>query len=193
MSCKKLICLVLLLFAISTSAADFAANIAALINPAKLATLRSRGANPRVQKCVYWLEQSRIEGQNPNQVASEAVAKAGYKKEAATITELSLLRNMDIAGKLGCLDETGLADMRRGKAPKVRKGPYTGDILSVDHVIPRAVCPELDNVIANLELLPLRVNESKNAKIGDRQRALAKRFRDAGLLSAAGFKAVEAH
>jgi hypothetical protein len=38
------------------------------------------------------------------------------------------------------------------------------------------VVPEVDNVIANLELMPLRMNESKNAKIGDRQRDMAKRF-----------------
>ena len=30
-------------------------------------------------------------------------------------------------------------------------------------IIPRAVVPELDNVIANLELMPLRMNESKSA------------------------------
>jgi hypothetical protein len=29
----------------------------------------------------------------------------------------------------------------------------------VDHIIPRAVVPELDNVIANLELMPLHLNE----------------------------------
>ena len=48
------------------------------------------------------------------------------------------------------------------------------------------------NVIANLELLPLKLNESKNDKIGDRQRDMAKKFHAAGLLSAAGLKAVEA-
>ncbi len=53
----------------------------------------------------------------------------------------------------------------------------------MDHIIPRAVCPELDNVIANLELMPLRMNESKNAKVGERQLSLAKTFRAAGLLS----------
>ena len=73
----------------------------------------------------------------------------------------------------------------------MRKGPYAGDIAFVDHIIPRAVAPELDNVIANLELLPLKVNESKNDKIGDRQRHMAKKFHAAGLLSAAGLKAVE--
>ena len=56
--------------------------------------------------------------------------------------------------------------------------------------IPRAVCPELDNVIANLELLPLSVNESKNDKVGDRQVSMAKAFHSAGLLSDKGFKQV---
>ena len=84
----------------------------------------------------------------------------------------------------------GLAEMRKGKSPTVRKGPYKGDQLSVDHIIPKAVCPELDNVIANLELMPLRMNESKNAKIGSRQRSLAMQLREAGLLPSVGFKAV---
>jgi hypothetical protein len=72
----------------------------------------------------------------------------------------------------------------------VRKGPYKGDELSVDHIIPRAVVPELDNVIANLELMPLRVNERKNDKIGERQRDLAKKLHKAGLLSTKGRQAV---
>jgi len=83
---------------------------------------------------------------------------------AASPTKEALPRNLDIAGKLGCLDADGLAEMRRGKAPTVRRGPYRGQELSVDHIIPRSVCPELDNVIANLELLPLGVNERKDAK-----------------------------
>jgi hypothetical protein len=100
---------------------------------------------------------------------------------------------LDIAEKLGCLDEAGLSEMRQGKSPTVRKGPYSGDQLSVDHIIPRAIVPELDNCIANLELMPLRVNESKNAKIGSRQRSLAKQLNEAGLLSYAGLKAVSRH
>jgi len=47
------------------------------------------------------------------------------------------------------------------------------------------------SAIANLELMPLRLNERKNAEVGDRQRALAKRLREAGLLSARGLSAVD--
>jgi hypothetical protein len=44
--------------------------------------------------------------------------------------------------------------------------------------------------IANLEMMPLRMNEQKKAKIGDRQRDLAKKFYQAGLLSRKGLEAV---
>ena len=81
--------------------------------------------------------------------------------------------------------------MRKGKAPTVRKGPCKSDRLSVDHTIARAAVPELDNCIANLELMPLRMNESKNAKIGSRQKSLAKQFHAAGLLSTSGLNEVE--
>ena len=169
---------------------DYAQHIADLIDPSKLATLGERGANPRVQKAAYWLATARKEAAKPAKVLDRAVALAGYKKAAAKLTKNALLRNLDIAEKLGCLDDAGLAAMRRGKAATVRKGPYKGDELSVDHIVPRAVVPELDNVIANLELMPLRMNESKNDKIGDRQRDTAKKFYRAGLLSKRGLQAV---
>src|SRR5437879_187191 len=90
----------------------------------------------------------------------------------------------------GLLDKAVLAEMRRGRAATVRRGPYKGDQLSVDHIIPRAVVPELDNVIANLELMPLRMNESKNAKIGQRQQDLAKKLYKARLLGEQGYQTV---
>jgi hypothetical protein len=104
-----------------------------------------------------------------------------------------MLRNLSIAEKLGCLDAAGMLEMRHGKSPTIRHGPYANDQLSVDHIIPRAVVPELDNIIANLELMPLRMNESKNAKITQRQYALAKKLREAGLLSEKGYQAILNH
>jgi hypothetical protein len=125
-----------------------------------------------------------------NKLAKQIGEHLVYKRDAAKLTKDALLRNLDIAGKLGCLNAAGLAEMKRGKAATVTKGPYKGDQLSVDHIIPRAVVPELDNVIANLELMPLRMNEKKNAAIGDRQRDTAKKFHQAGLLSKKGREAV---
>jgi hypothetical protein len=82
----------------------------------------------------------------------------------------------------GCVRKSVILDDRAARQ---------GEQLSVDHIIPRAVVAELDNVIANLELMPLRVNEKKNDKIGDRQRSLARKLFEAGLLSKKGLKAVE--
>jgi hypothetical protein len=48
-------------------------------------------------------------------------------------------------------------------------------------------------VIANIELMPLRMNESKNDKIGPRQLALAKKLHSAGLLSAEGKQKLDSH
>lgn len=181
------------LCAVSACAAtDYAATIATLIEPVKLATLAPRGANPRVQKCVYWLASAQAAGAKPEWVLDKAAAKAGYRDEAAKMTKEALLRNLDIARKLGCLDQAGMSELRQGQAATIRRGPYIGDQLSVDHVIPRAVCPELDNVIANLELMPQRMNSSKRDQIGERQMSHARRLRKAGLLSAAGLRAVEA-
>ena len=65
------------------------------------------------------------------------------------------------------------------------KGPYKGQQLRVDHIAPGAVVSELDNVIANLELLQLRLNESKNDKAGDRRLSHAQKLYEAGLLARA--------
>lgn len=174
--------------------AEYAAHITPLIHPAKLATLKDRGANPRVQKCVYWLAVAKSDHVEPKEVLQLALREVGMTNQsAADLTQAMLLRNLSIAGKLGALDEACLAEMRKGNAATVQRGPYKGDQLSVDHVIPRSVCVELDNVIANLELMPQRQNSSKNARVGRRQIDLARKLHRAGLLSLEGLRRVEKH
>jgi hypothetical protein len=114
---STLLCWLLLAAQALAAQADYAQNIASLIDPAKLATLGKRGANIRVQKAVYWLAAARKQGEKPAKVLDRAVALAGYKNSAAAkLTKDALLRNLDIAEKLGCLDDAGLAEMKRGKA-----------------------------------------------------------------------------
>lgn len=74
--------------------------------------------------------------------------------------------------------------MRRGHSPTVKRGEFIGQEMSVDHVLPRAVVPELDNVLANLELMPLKMNVTKSAKLEPRQIEFARRFVAAGIISA---------
>jgi hypothetical protein len=169
----------------------YAKRVSSLIDPAKLATLGPRGANSRVGKYVAILAEGNAEGLSPKKVAARAGAVVGMKSKAGKLTAEAMVRNLTIAERLGCLDAEGLGEMRRGRAPTVRRGPYRGDALSVDHIIPRAVVPELDNLIANLELMPLKINEGKNATIGARQADLARKLRKAGLLSREGLATVE--
>ncbi len=167
------------------------AKIAPLIDPAKLATLGERGANPRVQKIVYWLATARSEGANITNVIERALSSVLVTNQLRReLTKATMLRNLLIADRPGCLDKEGLDDMRRGNAATVKRGWYRGDQLSVDHVIPRAVVPELDNVIANLELLPQRANARKNSTIGQRQRDFAQKLNKARLLSKEGLQKV---
>ena len=168
----------------------YAANIAPLIEPSKLATLQDRAANPRVQKATFWLAAAQLDSTDAKAVATQAVRRAGYSPAAARMTADALIRNLTIAEQLGCLDSGGFSEMRQGRAPTVRRGPYAGDQLSVDHIIPVAISHELRSTIANLELMPQRMNSAKGAKTGQRQRDLAQKLYGAGLLSERGYHAV---
>ncbi len=103
----------------------------------------------------------------------------------------SLIRNRVILERLGCIDEAGMIKLRKGNAPTITKGPYAGEIVTGDHIIPRSVCPELDNALYNLEMMPLTLNQKEERE--DRHRGkstLATRWNQDGLLSDEGLKAV---
>ena len=161
--------------------------IVSLIDPSKLATLGDRGANPRIQKVVAWLAIGKRLGREPGAQVDFAIERIGWNgTEKGRLTREAILRNLAIAESLGCTDPEDVEAMKRGRAPRVDVGPHKGEIMSVDHIIPRAVVPELDNVIANLEFLPLGANQRKGDAIGARQRNLAKELAAAGLLSPEG-------
>ena len=92
--------------------------------------------------------------------------------------------------ELGLLTPAGMAELRRGKCATITKGQYAGQEAEADHTIPRAVCPELQNQVMNLELMPASLNRSKSDKVTDRAKVFAKELYDAGLLSESGFERV---
>lgn len=52
------------------------------------------------------------------------------------------------------------------------------------------MCPELDNCIANLELMPMRMNAGKQDSAGSWQRSHSLEIFRAGFLSGEGYKVV---
>jgi hypothetical protein len=166
--------------------------IAALTDPEKLGTLsRERAANPRLQKCVYWLATVKQRGGDPAKIIDDANEQNKVSgKPYAEFVKAQLLRNLKIAEELGLINPEGLAEFRKGNCATITLGPYKGEEVTADHIIPREVCPELDNQIFNLELLPATLNSSKSDKIGDRQVDFAKNLHKAGLLSEQGLNMV---
>ncbi len=178
-------CLLLAAFLWVRSQSDPAVDaVASLTNPEKLATLTTkRAANPRVLKCVYWLHEAKTHGRAPEAIIAKAQAKTDHQAAHAQLVKASLLRNLDIAEKLGCLTAENLDQMKRGRSPTITRGPYAGKRADVDHIVPVARAPELDKEIANLELLPASLNQSKGAKVGARQLDYLRRFVAAGIIS----------
>ena len=174
------------------NASEYTTVLAPLIDPAKLDTLKGkRAATPRLRKACYWLQMAHIWGFDVGEVIDQVHSVIGsYEPKRAKAQRESLIRNRVILERLGCIDEAGMIKLRKGNAPTITKGPYAGEIVTGDHIIPRSVCPELDNALYNLEMMPLTLNQRKSAKIGTRQIDLAKRWNADGLLSDEGLKAV---
>jgi hypothetical protein len=191
----KLLLLLLLAVAPSIIAAPSTAAvaIASQTDPAKLATLKGeQAANPRLQKCVYWLAYAEEQGEKPEVVLDES---AKLNKTAGTpyagFLNWGLLENLKIAKDLGLLTPEGMAELKRGKSATITKGQYAGQKAEADLVIPKPVCPELQNQVMNLELLPASLIRSKSDKVTDRAKIFAKELYDSKLLSEEGWTKVQ--
>lgn len=167
--------------------------IAAQSDPAKLATLGRRQANPRLKRILYYLAEARAAGADPAVVIDQAQKQNGSNgTPRAPLVKASLLRNLKICDGLGMITPDNLVKLKRGNAPTVMRGPYAGQIAEVDHIVPLAEAGRIGNELANLELLPAALNRAKSDKVGERQLVLAKRFHDVGILSDAEFIDVQA-
>ena len=167
--------------------------IASLTDPKKLATLKGeREANSCLQKCVYWLAYAEEQGEKPEAVLDKS---AKLNKTAgspyAGFVSWGLLENLKIAKELGLLTPEGVAELKQGKSATITKGQYSGQKAEPDCVIPRALCPELQNQVMNLELLPASLKRSKSDKVTERAKVFAKELYEAKLLSEEGWTKVQ--
>ncbi|MEI7693519.1 MAG: hypothetical protein WCJ27_03520 [Verrucomicrobiota bacterium] len=167
--------------------------ISALTDPVKLTTLKGeREANPLLQKCVYWLAYAEEQGEKPEAVLDESAKR---NKTAGTpyagFLSWGLLENLKIAKELGLLTPEGMAKLKQGKSATITKGEYSGQKAEADDVIPVALCPELQNQVMNLELLPASLKRAKSDKVTERAKVFAKELYEAKLLSEEGWKKVQ--
>lgn len=157
--------------------------IATLTRPASLERLPKRGANPVLNRTVYWLASSRDRGFNPTNTLRLGLDWAGVTGPSRPLVEASLLRNLDIATCLGLVTPNNLQRLRDGRTAVITRGPYAGEPAEVDHIVPVSLAPEIGNELANLELMPATLNRRKSNRVGSRQAAHARTLHHAGLLS----------
>jgi hypothetical protein len=166
--------------------------IAGLANPTELQTLGERGANPRLNQIIFWLHEAEQDGDNLTNVLAIALWTV-YRNEAQRdLVQSGLLRNFTIARQLGLLTvaQQNLEQLRRGRAPTITAGPYSGEKTEVDHIVPRSLAPETDNELGNLELMPASVNRRKSNRVNSRQVTHAEKLFEAGLLKAESLERV---
>jgi hypothetical protein len=168
--------------------------IASLTDPKKLATLKGeRASNPRFQKCLYWIEveQRKKSGMEVVDLIKRSLELNGAKDAYGEAIYWSLVVAHREADDMGLFTSEGMNELRQGKSATITKGEYAGQEATADHYIPRSVCPELDNQIFNLRLLPSKLNSSKGDKVGKEQVEFAEELNKGSLLSAEGLEAVK--
>lgn len=161
--------------------------IADLTNPTELRTLGERGANARLNQIVFSLYEAEQGGRNLTNVLTTALWAVYRNETQRDLVQASLLRNFTIARQLGLLTNAhqNLEQLQRGRSPIITAGPYAGEKTEVDHIVPRSLAPELDNELANLELMPASLNRKKSDRVTSRQVTHAEKLFAAGLLSEA--------
>lgn len=107
----------------------------------------------------------------------------------AELVAESLIQNRGILADLGCLDVAGMEKLLKGNAPTITKGPYSDELATVDHILPRSVVLELDNRLYNLAFMSWTKNQIKSDTIGPDEVALAWKWHALGLLSNEGLEA----
>lgn len=151
-------------------------------DPAKLATLGKRGANPRVNRIVYYLHQAQRDGTPPAEALDQAFRNNGTTSRIAALSKEISLLNYAHALEWGLLTEANLERLKRGQPATITQGRHHGDPTEVDHIVPISLAPEAGNSLANLEMLPASVNRSKGTRVGLRGLDMAKRLHEAGLI-----------
>ena len=166
--------------------------LASLTHPDKLATLGERGANERLNKIMFYLYEARAKGVSPETAIRWAQSLNGTKEPRAALVKESLLNNLKIADELLLFTPANRERLRRGNAAKVARGPYNGETIEIDHIVPLSLAPDAGNELANLEMVPQSVNRKKSNHVTTRQLMHAQKLFDAGLLKNESWQRVRA-
>lgn len=78
-----------------------------------------------------------------------------------------LILKLTILETLRRLHDASVAKLPKGNAPTIMNGPYAGEIVTSDHIIPWSVIPELDKVLfALIDLVHPRKRPAEFTRLG---------------------------
>lgn len=151
---------------------------------------RDREANDILLRSVAALVNAENDGVNLRELLRRAELINNTPVNYSDLLTEALLRNVKIARELELDTLENLRRMQEGRSPIVNTGPYRGEKAEVDHIVPKALAPDLDNLLINLELMPMTLNRKKSDKVTPRSAAMAKRFFEAGVMTAESYARV---
>jgi len=152
---------------------------------------REREANDILLKTIASLIEAENQGVDLNELLRRAERINNTPVNYSDLLTKSLLRNIKIARELDLDSPANLQRMKLGRSPVVGSGPYKGETAEVDHIVPRSLAPDLDNLLINLELMPRTLNRRKGNKVTDRVQQMAKTFFEAGVMQAQSFETIQ--
>ncbi len=165
--------------------------IASLTDPAKIATLVGIDAcNPRLNKAAYWMHQANVLGLDLNQLIREATSRYDDTEQHRNLVLKSLVKNNRQMVRLGCYTLENLDLLRNGNSATIILGPYVGQKVEVDHVVPKSLIPALAKDFANLRFEPFRINRMKWDRIRHSELRAIRIFAACGLVPSSAVEMV---
>ena len=138
------------------------------------------------------LEEARKKHILPEQVLEQAYEDLNMTEEFAALLTEAASNNLDIARRMGLLDDKNLEVLRQGELPKIATGAFAGDEVDFEYVIPIEQAPELAKHFANLKLRPAFYDNQMGAPITKESMDKADGFYKANLITQSSYMAVGA-
>ncbi len=137
--------------------------VGSLIDPARLATITTRsGVTTRTHKLLAYLYQHEAAGGDIAGVLKKAAGRdSGIFDAKIDIAQIQ--KTYHQAKEWGIFDDAGnIERMQHERAPTITRGPYAGQFVEVDHIIPWSRAPETRTTFGNLRYLPEKVNQARS-------------------------------
>lgn len=153
---------------------------------------KERGSNETMRLVNFKIYQAYQDGLDVSKLLDLAQPKSKQPAVLAELNKKRFLSNLQLGIEYGIYEgEENLKPLAYGKAPFITKGPHKGERIDVEHLVPKSIAPDLDNILANLMWYPASLNQSKSDTVTPEAMAMAEVFKEQEILPYDQFLAVK--